>query len=172
MAEIFLQVARLYSLHYAMARRRPPDPKLTALRERGTLNPKAGSVRDPLFATELFFDARDLVQVKYEMVRQVRVDKKSISNSARAFGFSRPAFYQADAALERGGLAALIPRKPGPRRAHKLSDAIVDVLVQVRGADDSLRTPDLVRLVQQRFGVSVHPRSITRALRRREKKRP
>ena len=43
------------------------------------------------------------------------------SHSAAAFGFSRPSFYQAQAALAGGGLAALVPRKPGPRRAHKLT---------------------------------------------------
>ena len=72
-----------------MARRKPPDPKLSALRQRGTLNPRAQKVRDPLFATDAFFDARDLVQVKYEMVRRVRVDGQPVSQSATMFGFSR-----------------------------------------------------------------------------------
>ena len=155
-----------------MARRKPPDPKLAALRECGTLNPRATKVRDPLFATDAFFDARDLVQVKYEMVRRVRVDGQPISQSATLFGFSRPALYEAKAALDRGGLGALVPRKPGPRRAHKLRDAVVDVLEQARAADSSLRAADLARLVQARFGLAVHPRSIERALTRREKKRP
>src|SRR5471032_294098 len=102
-------------LHIRMAKRKP-DPKADALRSRGSLNPHPERVTDPLFHTSDFFDARDLVQVKYEMVRQVRVEGHPVSHGAAAFGFSRPSFYQAQARLASGGLAALVPRTPGPRR--------------------------------------------------------
>ncbi len=154
-----------------MATAKPPDPKVHALRQRGSLNPSPDKVSDPLFAASDFFDARDLVQVKYEMVRRVRVDGQPVSHSAAAFGFSRPTLYQADAALERGGLAALVPQKPGPRRAHKLDTDVMDFLHQLRSADASLRPAELARRVRQRFGRTVHPRSVERALARQEKKR-
>ena len=155
-----------------MAKTRPPDPKPAALRLHGSLNAHPDRVQDPLFATTDFFDARDLVQVKYEMVRRVRVDGHPVSRSAASFGFSRPALYQAQAAVARGGLAALVPKKPGPRRAHKLSPEVVDFLRRARTADPSLRPPELARRVRARFGRTVHPRSVERALARREKKRP
>ena len=78
-----LTVAALATL---MAKPKPPDPKAHALRQRGSLNPRPETVADPLFATSDFFDARDLVQVKYEMVRRVRVDGQPVSRSAAAFG--------------------------------------------------------------------------------------
>ena len=155
-----------------MAKTKPPDPKLAALRRHGSLNLHPDRVQDPLFAGADFFDARDLVQVKYEMVRRVRVDGHPVSRSAAAFGFSRPTLYQAQAALARGGLAALVPRKPGPRRSHKLSPEVVDFLHQARAKDPSLRSPELARRVRARFGRTVHPRSVERAVARREKKRP
>ena len=154
-----------------MSRTRPPDPKPDALRLHGSLNAHPERVQDPLFATTDFFDARDLVQVKYEMVRRVRVDGQPVTRSAAAFGFSRPALYQAQAAVARGGLAALVPKKPGPRRPHKLSAEVVDFLQQQRAEDASLRSPELARRVRARFGRTVHPRSVERALARREKKR-
>ncbi len=154
-----------------MAKTKPPDPKPAALRLHGSLNAHPDRVQDPLFAGADFFDARDLVQVKYEMVRRVRVDGHPVSRSAAAFGFSRPALYQAQAAVARGGLAALVPKKPGPRRAHKLSPEVVDFLHRVRAEDPSLRSPELARRVRARFGRTVHPRSVERALARREKKR-
>ena len=101
-----------------MARARRPDAKTEALRQRGSLNPRPDRVADPLFAGSDFFDPRDLVQVKYEMVRRARVDGHPVSQSATAFGFSRPSFYQAQTLLARGGLAALVPQKPGPRPAR------------------------------------------------------
>ena len=154
-----------------MAKPRPPDPKIEALRHHGSLNPHPGRIQDPLFATTDFFDARDLVQVKYEMVRRVRVDGHPVTRSAAAFGVSRPTLYQAQAALARGGLAALVPRKPGPRRAHKLGPEMVDFLHRAQAEEPSLRAPELARRVRARFGRTVHPRSIERALARREKKR-
>ena len=58
-------------------------------------NGAAEAARDELFLRHEFFDPRDLVQVKYEMLRRVRVDGASVSQAARDFGFSRTAFYRA-----------------------------------------------------------------------------
>ena len=108
-----------------MAGRRQDDPKVAALRETRSLNPQPGAVSDEAFSSSEFLDARDLVQVKYEMVRRVRVDGEPVARAAERFGFSRPSFYAAQAALDEGGLPALVPQRPGPRRAHKLSGEVL-----------------------------------------------
>ncbi len=154
-----------------MARRKPHDPKEDALRERGTWNPGQRQVIDPLFQGSEFFDARDLVQVKYEMLRRVRSERRSVMESAEAFGLSRPSFYNALAALESEGLAGLLPHKRGPRGGHKLTDEVVAFLVESLAKKPSLRPGELVAAVKERFGVRVHARTVERALRRRGKKR-
>ena len=73
-----------------MSDRRRPDPKLDALQERGLLNPKPERVTDELFRLSAFFDARDLLQVKYEMIRRVQLDGAPVARAAGAFGFSTP----------------------------------------------------------------------------------
>ena len=93
------------------------DRKEQALRRSRTLNSRPGGVTDERFAVGGFFDARDMVQVKYEMVRTTREDGASITAAAAAFGLSRQSFYQAAAALEEGGLAGLVPARPGRRAA-------------------------------------------------------
>ncbi len=150
-----------------MARRGKKDPKVEALRAARTLNPRPAAVRDEQFGSSGFFDARDLVQVKYEMVRRVQVDGASVVGAASAFGFSRPSFYEAAAALARDGLPGLVPAKPGPRRGHKLTDEVLAHAEALLSADASLRPADLVEPLHARFGVRVHPRSIERALARR-----
>jgi hypothetical protein len=103
-----------------MARRRD-DAKEAALREARCLNPRPEAVADQAFtAGPEFFDARDLVQVKYEMVRRVRAEGQPVTAAAAAFGFSRP----------------------------------------------SLRSADLAAAIAGRFGITVHPRSVERALAR------
>src|SRR6476620_4331322 len=131
-----------------MARKAKPDPKDAALAETRTLNPHPQAVRDEEFGASEFFDARDLVQVKYEMVRRVRVDGQPVTRSAAAFGFSRPSFYQAAAAVDAGGLAALLPARPGPRRAHKLTEDIVAFARAEREADSSLSSAQLADAIE------------------------
>lgn len=153
-----------------MASRRTPgqDPKAAELARSRTLNPHPQGVADEAFTSSAFFDARDLVQVKYEMVRKVETDGASVSATADAFGLSRQSFYSAAAALVEGGLVGLLPAKPGPRGAHKLTEEVLAHLEQLRGADPSLRPADLAAAVDARFGMSVHPRSVERALARRQ----
>ena len=146
------------------------DPKIEALRKQGCLHPHPEKVTDEVFAASEFFDPRDLVQVKYEMLRRVHVGGQAVSHSAACFGLSRPSYYQAQAAYEAGGLPALLPKKPGPRRAHKLTDEVVAMLHETLREQPALSSQDLVGLVEERFDVSVHPRSIERALARQEKK--
>ena len=155
-----------------MARCTPPDPKRDALRARGLLNARAQKVSDALFDDSAFFDRRDLLQVKYEMLRRVRVDELPVARAARSFGLSRQSFYQAKAAFEREGLAGLLPDKRGPRTAHKLSAQVVVFLQEQRAANPDITAAALAAAVRGRFGVSVHPRSVERALRRNEKKTP
>ncbi len=147
--------------------RRPEDPKVAALREARALNPRPESVADEAFLAEEFLDARDLVQVKYEMVRRVRAEGQPVSAAAAAFGFSRPSWYAAADALERQGLPGLLAQRPGPRRAHKHTGEIIDFLEQAVAEDPSLRAAALAAVVADRFGITVHPRSVERALARR-----
>jgi transposase len=146
------------------------DAKNKALKQHGSLNPHAQSVRDELFCENEFFDPRDIVQVKYEMLRRVRVDGFSVTKAAATFGFSRPVFYQAQKAFEQSGLPGMVPRRPGPRHAHKLSEAVLQFIDQQRLKDKTLRAPALAKMVRQRFGISVHARSVERALLRRQKR--
>jgi transposase len=144
--------------------------KRHSLEQHGSLNRRPEAVHDPLFVEHDFFDPEDLVQVKYEMLRRVRVDGEAVSVTTARFGFSRPSFYAARERFESEGLAGIVPRRPGPHAGHKLSEEVVDFLEEVLVETPSTRPSQLVDKVQQRFGLQVHTRSIERALHRRRKK--
>ena len=93
-------------------RRQAPYPA----RPRHLESPPAGGGPRPI-PGERLLRSRDLLQVKYEMLRQVRVENQAVSHVAEAFGFSRPSFYLAQAGFAARGLAGLIPQKRGPRHA-------------------------------------------------------
>jgi transposase len=101
------------------------------------------------------------------MVRAVTVDGASITDAAAAFGYSRPSYYQAAAALAESGLEGLVAAKPGPRGGHKLTEQILTWAQQQLAADPTLKAAGLVEPIADEFGVRVHPRSIERALARR-----
>jgi hypothetical protein len=150
-----------------MVRRADRDGKAEALAESRTLNPRAAAVADPVFAAGGFFDARDLVQVKYEMVRRVEAEEMTVAGAAAAFGFSRQSVYTARAELARAGMPALVPAKPGPKGGHKLTGGVLDFLQGLLADDPRLSSKELAAAVRTRFGTSVHPRSIERGLARR-----
>jgi transposase len=147
-----------------------PQSKRQTLRRHGTLNPHPETVAYPLFHNSDFFDPADLVQVKYEMLRQVHVDERSVSESADACGLSRPSFYQAQAALQENGLFGLLPHKRGPQGGHKLTPEVMEFVAQQRTLDVPLTAQQLAESVRKRFQIQVHPRSIQRQLRRQKKR--
>ena len=151
----------------------PPgaDPKAEALRQRRVLNPRPDAVTDGRFRTAEFFDPRDLVQVKYEMVRQVQEEGSTVTEAAEAFGVSRPTFYAARRSLEEEGLAGLVPKPPGPKGAHKLTEEVMEFVGGLRRESPGVSAQELARRIEERFERSVHPRSVERAIERREKKR-
>ncbi|MEV1081974.1 helix-turn-helix domain containing protein [Streptomyces sp. NPDC050211] len=148
-----------------------PASKQTVLKEFRALNPRPGAVIDEDFAVCRFLDPQDVVQVKYEMVRRVRVDNVPVAQATAAFGFCRQSFYAIAAALDAGGPAALVPGKPGPKGPRKLTEEVMVFVEQLEAGDAALRSQQLVQAVHREFGITVHPRSVEKALARRREPR-
>jgi hypothetical protein len=146
------------------------DPKLKSLREQRALHRHPENVQDETFESNDFFDRRDLVQVRYEMLRRHRIEGKAISDVAHSFRINRQAFYVTDANFRARGLPGLMPRQRGPRRAHKCTDEILDFVEQWRETAEGKES--VVEAVRRRFSVTINPRSIERAMKRRKKKPP
>lgn len=145
------------------------DKKKKALLEQACLNPRADLVTDDLFREEVFFDSRDLVQVKYEMLRRVGIDKWPVTEAAQRFGFSRPSFYKTKGAFEREGLMGLTPKKRGPRGRHKMGEDVLTFVKEVVAKEGLLPMAKVADRVKARFGITIHPRSIERALKGKKK---
>ena len=144
--------------------------KEEVLRANGTFNARASRISDGLFGSCEFFDARDVVQVKYEMLRRVREDGVSVAQASADFGFSRVAFYDIQRAWACEGMNGLLPRPRGPKHGHKLTDEVLGFMRSALEEDPALHAPGLAERVRARFGLTVHPRSIERALAKDAKK--
>lgn len=146
------------------ARSDSKQTKIRTLAEEGTLNPVPGKVQDPKFQDGEFFDARDIVQVKYEMLRRVSVENVSVTSATEEYGVSRPTYYQTRASFEEAGLAGLVPRKRGPQGPHKVRGAVLEFIQERRVEGEPIRARQLAELIRKRFDLDIHPRTIERAV--------
>lgn len=140
--------------------------KTDALIEEGTFNPTPDKVRDPKFRASEFFDPRDAVQVKYEMLRRVSVDNVSVTDASDEYGVSRPTYYQAKTNFDTAGIAGLVPAKPGPRGPHKVDDEVLAFLQTRLVPGEPVRARELAKLLRRELDIELHPRTIERVLKK------
>lgn len=152
-------------------RRPSADDEDDALQRAGIRHPHPERVQASLFAEHPdFFDPRDLVQVKYEMLRAHRVDGLPVAQAARQFGLSRQTFYQTQLAFAEQGMLGLLPERRGPKGPYKLTPEMVAFVQAEHRRQPERPVAELAEELAARFGVRVHPRTIRRAL--QKKKRP
>jgi len=135
--------------------------KTEELRKNGSFNPRADNVTAEIFKDSHFFDACDLVQVKYEMIRAVEKEQREVSSTSSAFGFSRVSFYQIKKEYDASGIAGLIPKKRGPKGSRKLSSSDIEYAKTL--VDTHTKSQIVLRLKEER-GVEISKRTLERQL--------
>ena len=131
------------------------------MRKNGSFNHRAGRVTSELFRNSPFFDAHDLVQVKYEMLRAVEKGKHEVSATSSVFGFSRVSYYQIKKEYDESGIAGLIPKKRGPKGPRKLSDGDVEF---ARALEPTHTKAQIVSLLKAERGIEISKRTLERQL--------
>jgi transposase len=104
------------------------------------------------------------------MLRAVDKEGRRVKQASEAFGFSRPAFYQARSQFRQGGVSGLVKKRTGPKSAHKMTDDILAFIEEKVKEGKPLGARKLAPLIKEKFGKDIHPRSIERAVMRRKKK--
>jgi transposase len=140
------------------------EQRRAELEKAGLLHPSPDAVTAELFCSGgQFFFAADKVQVKYEMLRAHYVGKASVVDAAATHGYSRGGFYLVASSFSEKGMAGLLGERRGRKGPVKLTE---EVLSYLRSAPRSTPVAALVEEVGERFGTSVHRRTVERALRR------
>jgi transposase len=138
--------------------------KEESLKDNGSYNRYHMNVNADIFKTSPFFDVKDLVQVKYEMLRAVAKDGGRVTDVAEEYGFSRKTYYQIFNAFEEGGLNALMPKKTGPKGPSKLQGEISEFIdtYKTDHKNAKARATEIAAKLEERFGVRIHIRTIER----------
>jgi transposase len=139
------------------------------LKKEGTLHPNPDRVRAELLAKSPFFDANDLMQMKYEMLRSVSAAQRPVAEAAYTFGLSRVAYYHAQKQYQKHGLAGLLPRRRGPRHPHKFTPEVMSFIDEQLTATCGRTDWNLLsKQIEAGFGIKVHPRSVERAVKQKK----
>jgi len=136
------------------------------LRENGCFNANHERVTAGIFDSIPFFDKKDIVQVKYEMIRAASNDEGTIAEIAGVYGFSRKSFYQINAAFNGGGLCALMPKKTGPKSAHKLNGDVQEFISKYLADNKGAKAGEISAAIEAGLGVRIHARTVYRYLKK------
>ena len=139
------------------------DKKHAHLRKSGTLNPHPERIFDPLFSNSSFFDSRDLLQVRYEMIR-AHTSATTLKEIATRFGVSIATCVCLKRDYRKGGLQALVPRRRGPQGPHKITLEMVEFAENYRAVHGPTSVRKLAALINEQFEVHIHFSGLHRAL--------
>jgi transposase len=144
---------------------RSNDRKRKHLEDAGLLNANAQRIREHLFNQyPEFFDAHDLLQVRYEMLRAHLVDGNKIAGLCSRFGVSRQTFYNLLEKFSEHGSAGLLARKPGPTGPSKLTPKILAYAREQMQKEREVSGAALAAGIQTKFAVAIHKRTIEKVL--------
>ena len=134
------------------------------MKENGSFNRRSSYVSADIFRDSRFFDKKDIVQVKYEMLRAVAKDGGSVTDVSGEFGFSRKTFYQVSHAFGEGGLNGLMPKKTGPKGPSKLRGEVSEFIDAYVSSHEKAKASEIAAQTEAELGICVHPRTIERHL--------
>ena len=104
------------------------------------------------------------------MLRSNQKDGIGVQKASKIYGFSRISFYKIKKAFKEHGVAGLLPRKRGPRRAHKLTGEVMEFVKELVRQKPDIKSARIKEKIKERFSITVHERSIERAILRSKKK--
>ena len=136
-----------------------------ALAAAGLLHPSPEAVTAAVSGSHPeFFWSLDKLQVKYEMLRAHVVEGVSVVEAAASHGYSRASFYLALHAFEEGGLVGLLDERPGRRGPLKVTAEVLAFLAARASERPDASGAELAAEVERSLGVSLHRRTVERAL--------
>ena len=143
------------------------ENKLNKLKENGTYNKNESNVKSELFKINPFFDSRDLVQVKYEMIRCVEKDGVSVKTASELYGFSRVSFYKIREYFNKYGFEGLFNQKRGPHGSYKLSDEAIEFIYLTQNNTPEISNAEICEIIFSKYNIRVHPRTISRIIKKK-----
>lgn len=125
------------------------------------IHPAPEKVHDKRFQEEdSFFDPKDIVQVKYELLRSCIVEASDVASTCVRFGFSRTTYYKVYEAFLHGGIPYLMGRPRGRPQPIKVNELVLGYLIAEKAMNPKLSASKMVTGVMNRYNVQISVRMI------------
>ncbi len=135
------------------------DPEL--LRRARCLHRSPENVKDERFTQQSdFFDNRDIVQVKYELLRRCEVEGSDVASTCPDFGFSRTTYYKVQQAFLSGGMPSLMGRQRGRPKPIKVTDVVLGYTIAEKAKNPKLTAKDMAAALDTRYHVHLSERMV------------
>jgi hypothetical protein len=135
------------------------DPEI--LRRALCLHRSPENVKDEAFIEKSdFFDPRDIVQVKYELLRRCQIDGKDVASACLDFGFSRTTYYKVQQAFLAGGLPSLMGRQRGRPNPIKVTDVVLGYTIAEKAKNPKLTAREMVAALEARYQLQLSVRMV------------
>lgn len=107
--------------------------------------------------------SEDIVQWRYEMIRESSLSRDSIDKICQKYNYSRDMFFYYKGKFEAQGMMSLVDEKPGPKKPRKRTEEAERMIIELRFKHPHLNMYEIAgRLKQEGFDIS--PRSVARSL--------
>jgi len=143
--------------------------KKDVLMKNGTYNKNHSKVKKEKFQEGGFYDPMDIVQVRYEMIKEAGDGGKAIEQVTGEYGYSRASYYHIKGDFDNGGMIALVPEKTGPRSPSKLTGDLQEYIANYVEGNPRASSSQIAMAIEQDKGVTVNKRTVERF---RSKKKP
>lgn len=134
------------------------------LDKEGLLNKKPDRISHSLFKTHEFFDPFDLLQVRYEMLRSVKVDGCSVAKACRTFGFSREYYYKLGRMFTERGFVGLLGAPSGRRPLIALNQELVNFIIHKKLEEPKLSGDNICKQIKKNYHVKCSTRTVERII--------
>lgn len=105
----------------------------------------------------------DLLQKRYEFIREAALSKKPVAEVCKKYGLSRDMYYYYRRKFDEGGLIALQEEKTGPQQPHKIGKELENRIVGMKFEEPELNIYQLAYRLKNE-GYDISPRSVSRVL--------
>lgn len=140
------------------------EEKIKFLKKEGLLNQKPDRISHSLFKIHDFFDPLDLLQVRYEMLRSVKVDGYPVAKVCRTFGFSREYYYKLWRMFLERGFVGLLGAPQGRRPLIALNQELVNFIIHKKLENPKLPSKKICKQIINIYHIECSTRTVERII--------
>jgi transposase len=130
---------------------------------RKKIEPCSFKIQGDTPARSLTVNSEDIVQWRYEMIRESALSREPIDAICEKYRYSRDMHYYYKGKFDAQGMMGLSDDKPGPRAATKRTADVDRLIIELRFKNPHVNMYEIAHQLNQ-LGVDISARSVSRTL--------